>query len=38
VWHAETPDNEYRFASDTFVVRDGEIVAQSLAADVSPKS
>ncbi|QIO22144.1 nuclear transport factor 2 family protein [Haloarcula sp. JP-L23] len=38
VWHAETPENVYEFASDTFVVRDGEIVAQTLAADVSPKA
>ena len=37
VWHAETPENVYEFASDTFVVRDGEIVAQTLAAKVSPK-
>lgn len=36
-WHAETPDNEYEFASDTLVVRDGEIVAQTLAAVVSSK-
>jgi ketosteroid isomerase-like protein len=37
VWHAETPENEYEFASDTFVVRNGEIVAQTLAANVSKK-
>ncbi|MDS0281062.1 nuclear transport factor 2 family protein [Haloarcula onubensis] len=37
VWHAETPENVYEFASDTFEIRDGEIVAQTLAADVSPK-
>jgi hypothetical protein len=37
VWHAETPENEYEFASDTFVVREGEIVAQTLAANVSSK-
>lgn len=37
VWNAETPENRYEFASDTFVVRDGEIVAQTLAAKVSPR-
>lgn len=37
VWQAETPENEYEFASDTFVIRDGEIVAQTLAAEVDPK-
>lgn len=37
VWHAETPENEYEFASDTFVVRNGEIVAQTLTANVSKK-
>lgn len=36
-WRAETSDNEYEFASDTFVVRDGEIVAQTLAAAISAK-
>lgn len=38
VWHAETPENKYEFASDTFVIQDGEIVAQSLAADITPKA
>jgi len=37
VWHAETPENEYEFASDTFVVQDGEIVAQTLAAKTTAK-
>jgi len=37
VWHAETPETVYEFASDTFVVRDGEIVAQTLAADTTAK-
>lgn len=37
VWHAETPENEYEYASDTFVVRDGEIVAQTLATKTTPK-
>lgn len=37
VWTAETADNSYEFATDTFVVRDGKIVAQSFAAKVKPK-
>ena len=37
VWTAETADNTYEFATDTFVVRDGKIVAQSFAAKINPK-
>ena len=37
VWTAETGDNSYEFATDTFVVRDGKIVAQSFAAKIKPK-
>jgi ketosteroid isomerase-like protein len=37
VWNAETADNSYEFATDTFVVRNGKIVAQSFAAKVRPK-
>ena len=37
VWHAETPDNSYEFATDTFVVRDGTIRTQTLGAVVTPK-
>lgn len=37
VWNAETPENEYEFATDTFVIRDGAIVAQTFGAKVSPK-
>ncbi len=36
-WHAKTPENVYEFASDTFVVRDGKIAAQTLAADTTPR-
>ena len=36
-WTAETADNVYEVGSDTFVVRDGKIVAQSLAAKLTPK-
>ncbi len=37
IWTAETADNSYEFATDTFVVRNGKIVAQSFAAKVKPK-
>ena len=37
LWTAETADNWYEFATDTFVVRSGKIVAQSFAAKVKPK-
>ncbi len=37
LWSAETPDNVYELATDTFVVRDGRIVAQSFTATVRPK-
>jgi ketosteroid isomerase-like protein len=34
VWSAETADNIYEMGTDTLVVRDGQIVAQSYAATV----
>ena len=37
LWTAETADNWYEFASDTFVVRHGKIVAQSFAAKIKSK-
>ena len=37
LWSAETADNSYEFATDTFFVRDGKIVAQSFAAKITPK-
>ncbi len=37
LWNAETAENLYRFATDTFVVRNGKIVAQSFAAKIEPK-
>ncbi len=38
LWTAETTDNLYEIGSDTFVVQDGQIVAQSFAAKITPKS
>jgi ketosteroid isomerase-like protein len=37
LWSAETADNSYEAATDTFVVQNGKIVAQSFAARVTPK-
>ena len=37
IWTAETVDSSYEFATDTFVVRSGKIIAQSFAAKVKPK-
>ena len=38
LWSAETADNRYDMATDTFVIKNGKIVAQSFAAKISPKS
>jgi ketosteroid isomerase-like protein len=38
VWSAETADNVYELGTDTFVVRNGKIVTQTLAVKVVPKS
>lgn len=38
LWDAETADNFYEAATDTFVVREGKIVAQSFAAKITPKA
>jgi ketosteroid isomerase-like protein len=37
VWTAETPDNSYQFATDTFVIEDGKILSQTLTMVVVPK-
>ena len=37
LWTAETADNVYEVGTDTFVVRDGKIVAQSFAGKIVPK-
>src|SRR6476659_808135 len=37
LWSAETADNSYEAATDTFVVRNGKIVAQSFASKITPK-
>ena len=37
IWTAETADNVYDLATDTLVVRDGKIVAQSFAGKITRK-
>ena len=37
LWTAETADNVYELATDTFVVRKCKIVAQSFTAKITPK-
>jgi len=37
LWSAETADNVYEMATDTQVVQDGKIVAQSFAGQIKPK-
>ena len=37
LWTAETADNVYEVGTDTFVVRDGKIAAQSFTGKIVPK-
>ena len=37
-WTAETADNVHDLGSDTFVVKDGKIAAQTFASKTTPKS
>ncbi len=37
LWTAETAENRYDLATDTFVEREGKIIAQSFAAKILPK-
>lgn len=37
VWHAETPENVYEFATDTFYIPDDTIEFQTFAGKLSPK-
>ncbi len=38
LWTAKTADNVYELATDTFVVREGKIVAQSFTAKITPRN
>jgi hypothetical protein len=37
LWTAETANNVYEVGTDTFVVRDGKIMAQSFAGKITPQ-
>jgi ketosteroid isomerase-like protein len=37
-WTGETADNVYELGTDTFVVREGKIVAQSFTGKITPKA
>jgi ketosteroid isomerase-like protein len=37
LWSAETANNVYELGTDTFVVKNGEIVAQSFTGRITPK-
>jgi ketosteroid isomerase-like protein len=37
LWTAETADNVHELGTDTFIVRDGKIVAQSYTGKLTPK-
>ena len=37
-WAAETADNTYELGTDTFVVRDGKIAAQTFAFKATPRA
>jgi ketosteroid isomerase-like protein len=37
LWNAETADNVYDLGTDTFVIKDGKIVAQSFTGKILPK-
>ncbi len=38
VWDGETPDNDYEFCTDTFVVQDGTIHRQTFAGKIEPNA
>jgi ketosteroid isomerase-like protein len=38
LWNAETADNAYDLGTDTFVVQNGKIVAQSFTGKITPKA
>ena len=37
IWSAETADNVYEFATDTFLIEDAKITRQSFAGKITPK-
>lgn len=38
IWHGETPTTTYKFATDTFLIRDGAIALQTFAGVINSKS
>ena len=38
LWTAETSENVYEMGTDTFVIRDGKIVAQSFTGTITPRN
>lgn len=38
LWTAETAENRYEMATDTFVMRDGKIAVQSFASKTTPRT
>ena len=38
VWHAETPENVYEFAANTFYIPEETIEFQTMAVDISPNT
>jgi hypothetical protein len=38
IWSAQTAENVYELATDTFVVRNGKIVVQSFAGKITPRN
>ena len=38
LWTAETADNRYELGTDTFVVQNGKIVAQSFTGKITPRN
>jgi len=38
IWHGATPDNDYEFCTDTFVVEDDVITRQTFAGKIEPKA
>lgn len=38
LWTAKTAENVYELGTDTFIVRDGKIVAQSFTGKITPKT
>ena len=38
IWNADTPNNHYKYATDTFVIKNSKIMMQTVAYDADPKN